>query len=87
MKDTIKKFFKTEIGKRTFYEIKSFAMTFGSILVLLVGADNFTSLDVIISNKDIILTSASVALTRTVAIYALNYLGIADFRQSTKDYK
>lgn len=87
MKDTIKEFFQTEIGKRALYEVKSFTMTFGSILVLLVGADNFTSLDVIISNKDIILTSASVALTRTIVIYALNYLGIADFRQSTKDYK
>lgn len=87
MKDTIIRFFKSEQGKRCLYEAKSFAMTFGSILVLLVGADNFTSLDVIISNKDIILASVSVALTRTVAIYALNFLGIADFRQSTKDYK
>lgn len=87
MIEKIKTFLKTDQGKRTIYEVQSFAMTFGAALVGLVGFDKFTSLDVIITNQEVIIGSLTTALSRTVIIYGLAALGIANYRRTTKEYK
>lgn len=86
MKQKVRKFLQTDQGKRLVYEVKSFAMTFGTVLVGLVGVDKFSGLDVIISNREVIIGSFSLALSRTAAIYALDFFGLGNYRQNTKDY-
>lgn len=83
----IKEFFKSELGQKIVYEVKSFVLTFGAVLVSLVGVDKFSSLSVVFNNQDLIIGSLGLAATRTVVIFALRFLGIIDYRQSTINYK
>ena len=90
--ETIKKFLKSivefsksETGKKIVYEVQSFALTFGAVLVGLVGVDKFTSLDVLITNRDIIVGAVGAAFSRTAIIYIMAFIGI-NYRDLTKKF-
>ncbi len=86
MIEKIKTFLSSEQGKRLIYESKSFLMTFSTVLVGLVGAENFTNINAVFNGWDLIISSLGLALSRTVVIFILQATGIADYRGETKKF-